>query len=135
MADSSALWVQIALLLEETAYLIRPASTGQPRQQETTMQALSADMARAAFADCPEWALDLERGSAHRRFIFDDFAQAFGFMAQMALVSEAMNHHPEWFNVYNRVDVTLSTHDAGGLSQRDADWAALADAAYGAPRT
>ncbi len=95
------------------------------------MKHLSADMARAAFADRPDWALDLGRGTARRQFTFDDFAQAFGFMAQMALVSEAMNHHPEWFNVYNRVDVTLTTHDAGGLSQRDADWAARADAAYG----
>ena len=98
------------------------------------MQALSADMARAAFADCPDWALDLGQGTARRLFIFDDFAQAFGFMAQMALVSEAMNHHPEWFNVYNRLDVTLTTHDAGGLSQRDADWAARADGAYAALR-
>ncbi len=94
------------------------------------MKALSADLARAAFADRPDWVMDLERGTARRLFTFDDFAQAFGFMAQMALVSESMNHHPEWFNVYNRVDVTLTTHDAGGLSQRDADWATRADAVY-----
>jgi 4a-hydroxytetrahydrobiopterin dehydratase len=94
------------------------------------MKPMSADLARAAFAECPDWVLDLEHGKVHRQFVFDDFAQAFGFMARMAIVSEAMNHHPEWFNVYNRVDVTLTTHDAGGLTQRDVDWAARADAAY-----
>lgn len=52
-------------------------------------------------------------------FKFDDFASAFGFMAQIAVVAEAMNHHPEWFNVYNRVDVTLTTHDAGGVTDKD----------------
>lgn len=94
------------------------------------MQAFDADTARAAFALHPDWTVDLQRGAAQRLFVFDDFAQAFGFMAQMAVVSEAMNHHPEWFNVYNRVDITLTTHDAGGLSQRDVDWAARADKAY-----
>lgn len=52
-------------------------------------------------------------------FKFDDFASAFGFMAQIAVVAETMNHHPEWFNVYNRVDVTLTTHDAGGVTDKD----------------
>lgn len=94
------------------------------------MQALTPDAARAAFAAHPEWTLDLDKGSARRLFVFDNFAQAFGFMAQMAVISEAMNHHPEWFNVYNRVDVVLTTHDANGLSQRDLDWATRADAAF-----
>lgn len=65
-----------------------------------------------------------------RRFEHSDFAQAFGFMAEMAVVSERMNHHPEWFNVYHRVDVTLTTHDAGGVTERDIAWAAAADAAF-----
>lgn len=52
-------------------------------------------------------------------FQFEDFAQAFGFMSEIAIVSEAMNHHPEWYNVYNRVDVTLTTHDAGGVTHKD----------------
>lgn len=56
-------------------------------------------------------------------FRFDDFAAAFGFMAEVAVAAEAMNHHPEWFNVYNRVDVTLTTHDAGGVTQKDIDLA------------
>lgn len=91
------------------------------------MKPLSADMARAAFADRPDWVLDLGRGTARRLFTFDDFAQAFGFMAQMALVSEVMNHHPEWFNVYNRVEVTLATHECGGLSERDVRLARFID--------
>jgi len=52
-------------------------------------------------------------------FQFKDFAQAFGFMSEIAIVAEAMNHHPSWYNVYNRVDVTLTTHDAGGVTEKD----------------
>ena len=56
-------------------------------------------------------------------FKFDDFAQAFGFMSEIAIVAGAMNHHPEWYNVYNRVDVTLTTHEAGGVTDKDVDLA------------
>ncbi|PHR60187.1 MAG: 4a-hydroxytetrahydrobiopterin dehydratase [Robiginitomaculum sp.] len=52
-------------------------------------------------------------------FKFEDFAQAFGFMSQIAIYAQAMNHHPEWFNIYNRVDVTLTTHDSGGVTEKD----------------
>lgn len=52
-------------------------------------------------------------------FKFGDFAEAFGFMTRIAIIAEKMDHHPEWFNVYNRVDVTLTTHDAGGVTQKD----------------
>ena len=52
-------------------------------------------------------------------FRFDDFAQAFGFMTRIAIIADKMDHHPEWFNVYNRVDITLTTHDAGGVTQKD----------------
>ncbi len=96
------------------------------------MQAFDDNAAQTAFAAHPDWTLNLEKGCARRLFQFEDFAQAFGFMAQMAVVSEAMNHHPEWFNVYNRVDITLTTHDAGGLSPRDKDWAERADKVYAA---
>jgi 4a-hydroxytetrahydrobiopterin dehydratase len=93
------------------------------------MPTLDAQQIRELRNTLPEWIVDHERGAIRRTFHFVDFAQAFGFMAHMALVSEKMNHHPEWFNVYNRVDVALTTHDAGGLTQRDVAWAVRANAA------
>jgi 4a-hydroxytetrahydrobiopterin dehydratase len=59
------------------------------------------------------------RSALQKSFLFADFNEAFSFMTRAALVSEQMNHHPEWFNVYNRVDVVLSTHDAGGITEKD----------------
>ena len=61
----------------------------------------------------------VENGKLHKEFQFDSFVGAFGFMARVALIAESMNHHPEWFNVYNRVTVDLATHDAGGISALD----------------
>lgn len=72
---------------------------------------------REALKALPGWRL-LE-GKLHRDFKFRDFVAAFGFMTQAALVAETMDHHPEWFNVYNRVQVDLTTHDAGGLTALD----------------
>jgi len=69
----------------------------------------------------------LVNGKLHKVFQFASFVEAFGFMAKVALVAEAMNHHPEWFNVYNRVVIELTTHDAGGLSARDFELAAKID--------
>merc|ERR1712170_154541 len=65
------------------------------------------------------WTMVEGRDAIHKDFLFKDFNQAFGFMTRVALKAEKMNHHPEWFNVYNKVQVTLSTHDAGGLSEKD----------------
>jgi 4a-hydroxytetrahydrobiopterin dehydratase len=65
----------------------------------------------------PNWSL--RGGKLHRDFAFADFAEAFGFMARCALIAEKSDHHPEWFNVYSKVSVDLSTHDAGGISERD----------------
>jgi 4a-hydroxytetrahydrobiopterin dehydratase len=65
------------------------------------------------------WKMAEGRSALQKSFKFSDFNQAFGFMARVALVAEQLNHHPEWFNVYNRVDVTLSTHDAGGVTELD----------------
>ena len=73
----------------------------------------------AALATLPGWALRDDGLAIVRSFRFADFAEAFGFMARVAIVAEKADHHPEWFNVYNRVDITLTTHDAAGLSQRD----------------
>ena len=69
----------------------------------------------------------LANGKLHREYKFGDFVHAFGFMATAAIAIEKMNHHPEWFNVYNRVVVDLTTHDAGGISQRDFELAGLLD--------
>lgn len=79
------------------------------------------------LAACPEWHLREDGLAIECEFRFSDFAEAFGFMARVAIHAEKADHHPEWFNVYNRVAITLTTHDAGGLSQRDADMAKLID--------
>ena len=73
----------------------------------------------------------IEDGKLHKEFQFDNFISAFGFMAQLALVAESLNHHPEWFNVYNRVTIDLTTHDAGGISELDFQWAKQADSISG----
>jgi 4a-hydroxytetrahydrobiopterin dehydratase len=69
------------------------------------------------------WAVVEGRDAIQKSFTFKTFNQAFAFMSRVALAAEKMDHHPEWFNVYNRVDITLSSHDVGGLSQRDIDLA------------
>jgi 4a-hydroxytetrahydrobiopterin dehydratase len=74
---------------------------------------------REMAARLPQWRLVEGRDAIARTFTFEDFSAAFGFMTRAALAAERMNHHPEWCNVWNRVEVTLSTHDAGGLTERD----------------
>ena len=69
----------------------------------------------------------VENGKLHKQFQFDNFVSAFGFMTQLALIAESMNHHPEWFNVYNRVTIDMSTHDAGGITELDFKFAEHAD--------
>jgi len=70
----------------------------------------------------PEWTVQTEK--LHREFVFGDFRGAFGFMSEIALVAERSDHHPEWSNVYNKVMVDLTTHEAGGITQRDFELAA-----------
>jgi 4a-hydroxytetrahydrobiopterin dehydratase len=82
----------------------------------------------ALLAQHPDWAAAREGKAIARTFRFRDFSEAWGFMNRVALLAETQDHHPEWFNVYNRVEVTLTTHDAGGLSARDARMAAAIDA-------
>lgn len=84
---------------------------------------LQGDARTEALASLDGWAEVAGRDAIARSFRFDDFAQAFSFMTRVALAAERMNHHPEWLNVWNRVDVTLSTHDAGGVTQKDVDLA------------
>ena len=72
-----------------------------------------------ALAKLAGWSEVAGRDAISRKFVFKDFNQAFGFMARAALIAEKMDHHPEWFNVYKNVEVTLSTHDAGGVTELD----------------
>ena len=90
----------------------------------------AAERARL-LAALPDWRFHDQRGGLiTRRFSFADFTAAFGFMAQLALVAERMNHHPEWSNVYSRVEITLTTHDAPGLTAADIELARAADRAF-----
>lgn len=81
-----------------------------------------------ALSALPEWAHEPERDAITRTFTFADFARAFGFMTSIAILAEKADHHPEWSNVYNRVEILLTTHDAGGLSVRDIDMAKAIEA-------
>ncbi|MBL8329437.1 MAG: 4a-hydroxytetrahydrobiopterin dehydratase [Rubrivivax sp.] len=91
------------------------------------MQPLSEPAIREALAQHPAWTLDADGKGIRRSLSFEDFKSAFSFMTRVALAAEQQNHHPEWFNVWNRVDIRLSTHDAGGLSERDFRLAAFID--------
>ena len=84
---------------------------------------LSDDERDDFLVDHRDWQHDTARDALTRRFKFADFSAAFAFMTRVALLAEKMDHHPEWSNVYNRVDIALTTHDAGGLSARDVDMA------------
>jgi len=81
-----------------------------------------------ALDGLPDWDYDESRDAITRSFAFKDFVEAFGFMARVALLAEKADHHPEWSNVWNRVEILLTTHDAGGLSHRDIDLAEVIDA-------
>lgn len=88
-----------------------------------------SEAARASLAGTlPQWKKLPDRDAIQRSFSFPDFAHAWAFMSRVALLAEQHDHHPEWFNVYNRVDITLSTHDADGLSSRDVALAKAIDA-------
>ena len=84
-----------------------------------------------AATQVPGWAADDNRPSIHRTFAFKDFSEAFAFMTRVALAAEAADHHPEWSNVYNRVDVVLTSHDAGGVTARDVALAGFMNRIYG----
>ena len=90
---------------------------------------LSDEEIRGKLERVPGW--ELAEGKLHRSLKFDDFKRAFAFMTSVALVAERMDHHPEWSNVYNRVTIDLSTHDAGGVTELDFRLAAAASELYG----
>jgi 4a-hydroxytetrahydrobiopterin dehydratase len=85
--------------------------------------------AEAAIGRLNGWTAAADRDATTKQFRFDDFNAAFGFMSRVALYAEKADHHPEWFNVYNRVEVTLATHDAGGVTEKDVALAQFMDAA------
>ena len=92
------------------------------------VEQLSEEERTDALDELDEWDFDEARDAITRSFTFEDFPEAFGFMARVALLAEKADHHPEWTNVWNRVDILLTTHDAGGLSHRDVDLARAIDA-------
>jgi 4a-hydroxytetrahydrobiopterin dehydratase len=82
-----------------------------------TISVASQNQIIAFIDEFSEWSL--ENGKLHREFIFANFVEAFGFMTKAAILAEKANHHPEWFNVYKKVVVDLTTHEAGGITERD----------------
>lgn len=86
---------------------------------------LNEDQIKTKLSNLSGW--ELEDNTLHKVFQFDDFVSAFGFMSQAALHAEKMNHHPDWSNVYNKVEVNLSTHDAGGITEKDFKLASAMD--------
>jgi len=90
-------------------------------------QKLSGEARKRALARLNGWSEANGRDAISKKFVFADFNQAFGFMTRAALIAEKMDHHPEWFNVYKTVEVTLSTHDAGGLTENDVQLAEAMD--------
>lgn len=94
-----------------------------------TVVPLTAEQISALAGELPQWSL--VDGKLHRELRFADFNEAFGFMTRVALIAETMGHHPEWFNVWNRVVIDLTTHDAGGLSTLDLELAQRIDGMVG----
>jgi 4a-hydroxytetrahydrobiopterin dehydratase len=95
------------------------------------MAKLQGQARKDALTQLPHWRELRGRDAIARKFTFTDFNQAFGFMARAALAAEKMDHHPEWSNVYRTVEVTLSTHDAGGVTEKDIALAKAMDAFAG----
>lgn len=83
------------------------------------IQKLSSEERAAQLAGLDGWSVVTDRDAIRRQFAFADFNEAFGFMTRVAIKAQQMDHHPEWFNVYNKVEITLSTHEANGVTERD----------------
>ena len=90
-------------------------------------QKLTGGARNAALAKLSGWSEVKDRDAITRKFVFKDFNEAFGFMTRVAIKAQEMNHHPEWFNAYSTVEITLSTHEAGGLTERDIELARFID--------
>ncbi|MEO8304504.1 MAG: 4a-hydroxytetrahydrobiopterin dehydratase [Betaproteobacteria bacterium] len=94
------------------------------------MKKLEPKIAAKAVATLPLWRFDERAGSLTRKFVFGDFANAFAFMTQVALAAEKHDHHPDWSNGYNKVEIMWTSHDAGGLTERDIALARVCDTAF-----
>ncbi|TGQ43775.1 4a-hydroxytetrahydrobiopterin dehydratase [Mesorhizobium sp. M00.F.Ca.ET.216.01.1.1] len=92
---------------------------------------LGKDAVAGALKDLDGWSLAADGGSITRSFVFEDFSEAFAFMTRVALAAEKLDHHPDWSNVYKTVDVTLNTHDAGGLTALDLELAQVMNRYFG----
>lgn len=127
-----------ALLLPLTVTALRPSPYGFSRIGGRLNRnfSLSAkpikltDTERVELTNLKDWKLVSNRDAIIKTYTFPSFIDCFGFMTQVAIVAEKMDHHPEWFNVYNRVEITLSTHDCGGLSKLDISLAKSIDRIY-----
>ncbi|WP_269138094.1 4a-hydroxytetrahydrobiopterin dehydratase [Burkholderia cepacia] len=100
-----------------------------PNERCKMIHKLTSEERKTRLEGLPLWSAVPGRDAIQRSLRFADFNEAFGFMTRVAIKAQEMNHHPEWFNVYNRVDITLSTHDADGLTERDVELALFIDLA------
>ncbi|WP_368367230.1 4a-hydroxytetrahydrobiopterin dehydratase [Paraburkholderia youngii] len=94
---------------------------------DSMIQKLTSDERTQQLGKLHRWESVAERDAIRRSFEFADFNEAFGFMTRVAIKAQEMDHHPEWFNVYNKVDITLSTHEANGVTERDIALATFID--------
>lgn len=99
-----------------------------PEEDEILIEKPAPNTYAKALKNRPDWHLSADEKTITRAFKFKDFSEAFAFMTRVALLAEKADHHPEWQNVYNRVTITLTTHSAGGLTQKDLDLATAIDA-------
>jgi 4a-hydroxytetrahydrobiopterin dehydratase len=111
----------LKVLICESEPIEQPVDRSKAREQpeQNMAQKLSGEPRKAALSRLKGWSEVGGRDAISKKFVFADFNQAFGFMTRAALVAEKLDHHPEWFNVYRNVEVTLSTHDAGGVTELD----------------
>jgi 4a-hydroxytetrahydrobiopterin dehydratase len=108
-------------------YALRPRRGVRQQEEMVPIEQLTEEERTDALDELDEWDFDEARDAITRTFTFADFSEAFAFMIRVALLAEKADHHPEWSNIWNRVEILLTTHDAGGLSQRDVDMAEAID--------
>jgi 4a-hydroxytetrahydrobiopterin dehydratase len=120
-------WLRAAAAVRAGLDAARAAAPA--RGGDTMIQKLTSEQRATQIGQLDGWQIVAGRDAISRQFKFADFNEAFGFMTRVAIKSQEMNHHPEWFNVYNKVEITLSTHEADGLTERDIKLAHFIDEA------